>query len=81
MATIRKTITITEAQDDQVKTPDVSGNYTDDSECLRDLIRLEQKQACALKAAIDEGLASDPCGRSLSDIWVSAEARYRTYDN
>ena len=80
MATIRKTITLTDAQDDWVKAQVVSGNYTNDSEYLRDLIRREQEKAGALKAAIDEGLASGPCDRSLNDIWAAAEARYRASD-
>lgn len=81
MATVRKTITLTDAQDDWVKAQVVSGNYTNDSEYLRDLIRREQEKASALKAAIDEGLASGPSNRSLSDIWASAEARYRASDD
>ena len=77
MATVRKTITLTDAQDDWIKAQVASGDYTNDSEYLRDLIRREQEKAAALKAAIDEGLASGPSDRSLDDIWADAEARYR----
>jgi antitoxin ParD1/3/4 len=78
VATVRKTITLTDAQDDWVKAQVVSGDDTNDSEYLRDLIRREQEKVGALKAALDEGLASGPSDRSLEDIWSAAEARYRT---
>lgn len=74
MATVRKTITLTDAQDDWIKAQIISGDYTDDSEYLRDLIRRDQESASALKAAIDEGLAGGPSERSLADIWGTAEA-------
>lgn len=80
MATVRKTITLTDAQDDWIKAQVVSGDYTNDSEYLRDLIRREQEKASALKAAIDEGLASGPSERSLHDIWATAEARHLSSD-
>jgi antitoxin ParD1/3/4 len=80
MATIRKTITLTDAQDDWIKAQVVSGDYTNESEYLRDLIRREQERASALKAAIDEGIASGPSERSLEEIWSAAEARYRSSD-
>lgn len=42
MATVRKTITITDQQDAWVKSQIESGHYTNDSEIIRDLIRREQ---------------------------------------
>lgn len=77
MATVRKTITVTDAQDNWIKAQVASGDYTNDSEYFRDLIRRDQEKASALKAAIDEGLTSGPDSRSLDDIWAAAEARYR----
>lgn len=77
MATVRKTITLTDAQDNWIKAQVASGGYTNDSEYFRDLIRRDQEKASALKAAIDEELASGPDSRSLDDIWAAAEARYR----
>ncbi len=50
MATLRKTITLTDAQDDWIKAQVASGDYTHDSEYLRDLIRREQEKASALTA-------------------------------
>jgi antitoxin ParD1/3/4 len=47
MATVRKTNTLTDAQDDWIKAQVASGDYTHDSEYLRDLIRREQEKADA----------------------------------
>ena len=69
MATIRKTITLTDAQDDWIKSQVTNGDYTNDSEYFRDLIRREQEKERALKIAIEEGLASGPSDRSLDDIF------------
>jgi len=77
MTTVRKTVTLTDSQDDWIKAQVASGDYTNDSEYFRDLIRRDQEKASALKAAIDEGLTSGPDKRSLDDIWAAAEARYR----
>ena len=77
MATVRKTVTLTDAQNDWIKAQVASGDYTNDSEYFRDLIRRDQEKASALRAAIDEGLTSGRDSRSLDDIWAAAEARYR----
>ena len=42
MGTVRKTITLTEQQDSWVKAKIDAGHFTNDSECIRDLIRREQ---------------------------------------
>lgn len=58
LATIRKTITLTDKQDEWIKTQIDSGNYTNDSECIRDLIRREQERGAsveAIRAALIEG--------------------------
>lgn len=76
MATVRKTITLTDAQDDWIKAQVSNGDFTNDSEYFRDLIRRDQEKERALKAAIDEGLASGTSARGVDDIWAEAEARY-----
>lgn len=76
MATVRKTITLTDAQDDWIKAQVANGDYTNDSEYFRDLIRREQERVRALTAAIEEGLASGPSTRSVDEIWAEVEARY-----
>ena len=42
MRTIQKTITLTDRQDNWIKTQVEAGHYIDDSEYIRDLIRREQ---------------------------------------
>jgi antitoxin ParD1/3/4 len=76
MATVRKTITLTDAQDDWIKSQVANGDFTNDSEYFRDLIRRDQEQERALKAAIADGLASGPSTLSIEEIWAEAEARF-----
>lgn len=75
MATIRKTITLTDAQDEWTKAQVANGDFTNDSEYVRDLLRREQERERALKAAIAEGLASGASDNTLDEIWAAAEAR------
>jgi len=79
MGTIRKTITLTSKLDDWVKSQIAAGDYTNDSEYIRDLLRRDQEQKSkfqALKAAIQEGLDSGISKRTVGDIWEEAERRY-----
>lgn len=77
LTTVRKTITLADAQDDWIKAQVANGDYTNDSEYFRDLIRRDQDKARALKAAIDDGLDSGSSTRSVDDIWSEVEARYK----
>jgi antitoxin ParD1/3/4 len=61
MGTVRKTITVTDQQDDWIKVQVNAGRYTNDSEYIRDLIRREQERNSdieAIRAALVEGEAS-----------------------
>jgi antitoxin ParD1/3/4 len=61
MATVRKTISLTEQQDNWVKAQINAGHYTNDSEYIRDLIRREQERSAeieSIRAALIEGEAS-----------------------
>jgi antitoxin ParD1/3/4 len=49
MATVRKTITITDQQDAWVKSQIECGHYTNDSEIIRDLIRREQSRTAEIE--------------------------------
>lgn len=58
MATVRKTITITEQQNAWIANQIAAGSYTNDSEAIRDLIRREQERGAeieALRRALIEG--------------------------
>ena len=57
----RKTITLTEQQDDWVKAQIESGHFGNDSEYIRDLIRRDQKakeRLSALRQALSDGESS-----------------------
>jgi antitoxin ParD1/3/4 len=61
VGTVRKTITLTEKQDSWIKAQIDAGQYTNDSEYIRDLIRREQERSAeleAVRAALIEGEAS-----------------------
>jgi antitoxin ParD1/3/4 len=61
MATVRKTITLTDQQDGWIKAQVDAGNYTNDSEYIRDLIRREQERSAqieSVRASLIEGEAS-----------------------
>ena len=80
MATIRKTITLTDQQDRWIKSRIAAGGFTNDSEYIRDLIRRDQEQSAkyrALEAAIREGIESGVSDRTVPDIMEDVEARLR----
>lgn len=80
MATVRKTITLTEKLAEWIKLQISSGDFTNDSEYIRDLVRRDQDQKSkllALKEAIQEGLDSGASDHTVSDVWAEAEARHR----
>lgn len=45
MATVRKTITLTQQQDARITAQIAAGHYANDSEVIRDLIRPEQEHS------------------------------------
>jgi antitoxin ParD1/3/4 len=80
MATTRKTITVTDQQDQWIKAQIAAGNFTNDSEYIRDLIRRDQEQNAkfhALKVAIQEGLDSGVGEKTVPQIMAEVEARLR----
>lgn len=78
MATVRKTITLTEKQDRWVKAQIESGDYTNDSEYFRALIRRDQNARFqALKQALREGLESGESGLTVADVMEEVEARLK----
>ena len=80
MATTRKTITVTNQQDQWIKSQITAGGFTNDSEYIRDLIRRDQDQNAkfhALKLAIHEGLDSGVSEKTVPQIMTEVEARLR----
>lgn len=79
MGVIRKSISFTEKQDLWIKRQIQNGDYTNDSEYVRDLIRKDQEEKEnieALRVAIQEGIDSGISNRSVEDIWKEAEEKH-----
>jgi antitoxin ParD1/3/4 len=71
METIRKSITFKEQQDKWIKLRIKNGDFTNDSEYIRDLVRKDQSEnmkLLELKNAIDEGLQSGKSNLKIRDI-------------
>lgn len=80
MTVVRKTITLTEQQGEWVKTRIATGDFTNDSEYFRDLIRRDQARNAELeviRAALIEGEQSGVSTRSVEDILQAARARLK----
>ena len=80
MGNIRKTITLTDQQDQWIKAQATAGNFSDDSEYIRELIRRDQEESArvqALKAALQEGLDSGVSDKTVPAIMGEVEARLR----
>ncbi|MEQ1845168.1 MAG: type II toxin-antitoxin system ParD family antitoxin [Nitrospira sp.] len=79
MGTTRKTITVTEQQDQWIKAQIERGKFTNDSEYIRDLIRRDQDNAKfqTLKDAIQEGLDSGVSDRTVPQIMEEVETRLK----
>lgn len=80
MGNLRKIITSTDQQDQWIKARATAGNFADDSEYIRELIRRDQGETTgiqALKAAIQEGLDSGVSDKIVPMIMEEVEARLR----
>ena len=76
---LRKTITLTDHQNDWVKSQINSGKYGNDSEYIRDLIRADEekkKEIAFFRAAIIEGEESGIYEGTMDDIWNEAMKRH-----
>ncbi len=80
VATVRKTITLTEQQDAWIATRIAAGAYTTDGEVIRDLIRREQERGLAIGAiqqALIEGEQSgDPAPFDFPEFRRRKAAQY-----
>lgn len=78
MGMVKKSITVTDQQDAWIKAQIVSGNYGNESEVLRDLIREKQTRNAeieAIRAAIAEGEQSGMSNRTPQQIVEAAKER------
>lgn len=66
MSMIKKTITVTSQQDEWIKLQIASGQYGNDSELLRDLIRKEQSKNAEIEFIRAALIHAE--GRGMSDL-------------
>lgn len=81
MAVIRKTVTFTEQQDKWIKAQIEAGEFTNDSEYLRNLVRQDQANNAkflALKQALIDGLECGVSNRTLPEIMEAVEKRMKS---
>ena len=80
MTTIRKTVTFTKQQDKWIKSQIEAGEFTNDSEYLRNLVRIDQAnnlKFLSLKTKLIDGLESGISSKSLPDIMKEVETRMK----
>ncbi|GGX72243.1 type II toxin-antitoxin system ParD family antitoxin [Saccharospirillum salsuginis] len=80
MATIRKTITLTQQQDEWIKSKIVAGQFTNDSEYIRDLVRRDQERNNdieAIRAALIEAESRETSHRTAEDIRQTVKERLK----
>ncbi|WP_339884010.1 type II toxin-antitoxin system ParD family antitoxin [Polaribacter vadi] len=76
METIRKSITFTNQQNEWIKLQIEKGDFTNDSEYIRDLVRKDQAEnlkLLELKNAIDIGFNSGVSQKSISDLMKAVD--------
>lgn len=81
VTTIRKTITLTDTQNSWVKSRIAHGDFTNDSEYFRDLIRRDQERNTGLeqlRAALLEGEQSGFSNRTPREIRQAARERLQS---
>ena len=66
MSTTRKTITLTEQQDQWIKRQIAAGDFTNDSEYIRDLIRRDQSRRLEIRALREELIRGEQSGEPVS---------------
>ncbi|MBI2290563.1 MAG: type II toxin-antitoxin system ParD family antitoxin [Betaproteobacteria bacterium] len=66
MGTIRKTITVTDQQDEWIKAQIEAGGFTNDSEYVRDLIRRDQARNAEIEAVRAELIKGEASGEPRS---------------
>jgi len=79
MGIVRKSITFTEQQDAWIKSQIEGGDYTNDSEYIRDLIRKDQANNSKLnylRMSVQKGLDSEVSEKSVQDI-IKAKLKER----
>lgn len=82
MAMVKKSVSLTDTQNEWIKSQIASGHYGNESEVVRELIRerqqKEQTLACEIefiRNALIEAEKSGPSGKTIEDAWAEARSR------
>ena len=85
MAMVKKSISVTDRQDEWIKAKIASGHFGNESEVVRELIRERQireeetpEEIEAIRAALIKGEQSGVSKKSVDEIWAEARARRQT---
>lgn len=81
MGTIRKTLTFTDQQNQWIKSKISQGEFTNESEYVRHLVRQDQEQQAKikdLKAAIAKGKESGTSELQIPEIMRAVETRLKS---
>lgn len=76
METIRKSITFTSQQNEWIKLQIQKGDFTNDSEYIRNLVRKDQaenQKLVELKNALDEGFNSGVSDKNIQDLMKAVD--------
>ena len=81
MSTTRKTISISDKQDAWVKSRTSSGDFSNDSEYFRHLIRKDQTEKSKIsymQLLVNEALEGGQSDMSVSDIWAASRQKFES---
>jgi antitoxin ParD1/3/4 len=80
--TIRKTITLTDQQDQWIKAQIDVGQFTNDSEYIRDLVRRDQERNAEIHAIREKLIRAEQSGLSeRTPQQIRAEAKAKLTEN
>ena len=80
MGMVKKSISVTDQQANWLKAQIETGNYGNESEVFRDLLRdriSRDAEITAIRAAIIDGEQSGVSRKTVDEIWEEAQQRHR----
>ena len=81
MGMVKKSISVTDQQTGWIKAQIETGNYGNESEVFRDLIRdriRRDTEITDIRAALIDGEQSGVSHKTVDEIWEEAEQRHRS---
>ena len=81
MGMVKKSISVTDRQANWIKAQIETGNYGNESEVFRDLLRdriSRDAEITAIRAAIIDGEQSGVSHKTVDEIWEEAQQRHRS---